>query len=88
MKNIMIEGQHMIRSEILSIAQRHFDSIDEEQIINFAKELLESESFYKKRVEELQKIQSQMRDPERKMVCDIIANGRPSPLGYKLKHEN
>ena len=76
------------RHEILSIAHRHFNSIDEEQMISFAEELLKSDHFYRIRVNELQKIQSQMRDPERKMVCDIIANGRPSPLGYKLKQEN
>jgi hypothetical protein len=34
-----------------------------------------SYDFYKKRCDNLQKIQSQMRDPERKWVCDILANG-------------
>lgn len=33
--------------------------------------------FYKKRCDELQKIQHRMRDPERQMVCDILANGLP-----------
>ncbi len=31
--------------------------------------------FYQRRVEALEEAQSQMRDPERTMVCDIIANG-------------
>lgn len=31
--------------------------------------------FYKKRAEMLQCWQSSMRDPERKIVCDILANG-------------
>lgn len=31
--------------------------------------------FYKRRCQELQRVQSMMRDPERKMVCDILANG-------------
>lgn len=36
----------------------------------------DSRDFYKRRTDELQKAQSQMRDPERTMVCDILANGR------------
>lgn len=31
--------------------------------------------FYKNRCDELQKVQKTFRDPERKMVCDILANG-------------
>lgn len=37
--------------------------------------LCQSRDFYKRRCEELQKVQSSMRDPERKAVCDILANG-------------
>lgn len=33
--------------------------------------------FYKRRCDELQKVQSKMRDPERQVVCDILANGCP-----------
>lgn len=36
---------------------------------------LNSAEFYKRRVDALQKWQSKMRDPERTIVCDIIANG-------------
>lgn len=36
---------------------------------------LHSADFYKRRCDELQKHQSQMRDPERTIVCDILANG-------------
>jgi len=32
-------------------------------------------AFYTQRMDALQKIQSKMRDPERKAVCDILANG-------------
>lgn len=74
------------KNEILSIANKHFyltQDVTDEQIVEFAKAVLEADTFYKKRIEELEQIQSQMRDPERKMVCDILANGRPSPLGYK-----
>lgn len=35
-----------------------------------------SRTFYKRRCDELQKAQSAMRDPERTMVCDILANGQ------------
>lgn len=31
--------------------------------------------FYQKRCDALQQAQHHMRDPERKMVCDILANG-------------
>lgn len=37
--------------------------------------LRSSAEFYRRRCEALQAIQSQMRDPERNMVCDILANG-------------
>ena len=36
---------------------------------------LQSAAFYRRRVEALQNWQSKMRDPERTIVCDIIANG-------------
>lgn len=35
--------------------------------------------FYRRRVELLQQWQSRMRDPERTIVCDIIANGQTLP---------
>ena len=48
--------------------------------------------FYRRRCDALQSIQSTMRDPERTMVCDIIANGfvlEPSYAGrrYSLEHD-
>ena len=39
--------------------------------------LEDSVRFFAIRCEELQEIQSRMRDPERQMVCDILANGKP-----------
>jgi hypothetical protein len=39
------------------------------------KRLRSSLDFYKRRADALQKAQQQMRDPERTMVCDILANG-------------
>ena len=38
-------------------------------------DLKSSLDWYKNRVEKLQKVQNKMRDPERIMVCDILANG-------------
>lgn len=38
-------------------------------------DLRTSRDFYKRRADALQQAQSQMRDPERTMVCDILANG-------------
>jgi hypothetical protein len=38
-------------------------------------EVKDSLDFYKRRVEALQQWQSKMRDPERTVVCDILANG-------------
>jgi len=35
--------------------------------------------FYQKRVELLQSVQHNMRDPERTIACDIIANGELLP---------
>lgn len=40
-------------------------------------------NFYRQRCEALQAIQARMRDPERKAVCDILANGSTSALGAK-----
>jgi hypothetical protein len=40
------------------------------------KDALESLDFYRRRVEALQQWQSKMRDPERTIVCDILANGQ------------
>jgi len=39
------------------------------------KELRETAAFYKRRCDALQAWQSSMRDPERTVVCDILANG-------------
>lgn len=49
---------------------------------------LSARDFYKRRVEALQQWQSSMRDPERIIVCDIIANGctlEPAGDRYKSK---
>ena len=45
-------------------------------------ELRSSVEFYKCRCEELQRWQSSMRDPERTVVCDILANGQTLPASH------
>lgn len=55
---------------------------------NLAKMLKRAEDardWYKRRVELLEKIQKHMRDPERTIVCDILANGQllPDPRGKR-----
>lgn len=45
--------------------------------------LCQSRDFYKLRCEALQAVQSSMRDPERKAVCDILANGSTSALAVR-----
>lgn len=41
--------------------------------------------FYKRRANLLQSVQKHMRDPERTLVCDILANGQllPDPQGKR-----
>lgn len=41
--------------------------------------LRESRAFYKRRCDVLQEWQSKMRDPERTIVCDVLANGCTLP---------
>lgn len=47
--------------------------------------LEKSLQFYKTRCEHLQKVQKYMRDPERQIVCDILANNNllPDPSGVR-----
>ena len=41
----------------------------------------ESKAFYQRRCDALQDLQNRMRDPERTIVCDILANGHLLPDG-------
>lgn len=47
--------------------------------------LKSSRDFYRTRCDLLQKLQVRMRDPERTLVCDILANGclLPDPNGER-----
>lgn len=48
---------------------------------NQLEDALNSLAFYRRRYEMLQQWQSKMRDPERTIVCDILANGQTLPPG-------
>lgn len=51
-------------------------------------ELERSRDFYRRRCDLLQEWQSRMRDPERTLVCDVLANGLtlPDPNGTRYGH--
>lgn len=50
--------------------------------------LRQSVEFYKRRCDALQEWQSKMRDPERTIVCDIIANGCTLPPEFAGERYN
>jgi len=58
----------------------HFDAF-----LKFARAIIKANDFYRKRCELLQKVQKYMRDPERTIVCDILANNSllPDPSGVR-----
>lgn len=47
-----------------------------EELEKEIKKLKSNLDFYKRRCELLQKEQKKFRDPERKLLCDILANGQ------------
>lgn len=51
----------------------------------YIESLKQSRDFYKTRCELLQQVQTFMRDPERQIVCDILANNAllPDPNGKR-----
>ena len=56
-------------------------AIDQQSTLEKENEYLRnSRDFYKRRCEALQAVQDKMRDPERKAVCDILANGSTTAL--------
>lgn len=60
---------------------KEIQQIQDKQIKNLETSL----RFYKTRCELLQKVQIHMRDPERTIVCDILANNSllPDPKGTR-----
>ena len=86
----------MTNEDILEIASQHLLyyedeggygewSGDKQDVLEFARELIKENDFYISRCELLQKVQKYMRDPERQIVCDILANNSllPDPSGVR-----
>jgi len=72
-KNIdLVNTENRLYMEHATVAEK--DAIINKQAQEI-KRLKRAESFYRRRCEELQHIQSKMRDPERQAVCEILANG-------------
>lgn len=63
--------------------------LTQQELIRYCKRLYDERQFYIRRFDKLQKEQQRMRDPERTMVCDILANGAllydPSGTRYGIK---
>ncbi|MCP5195187.1 MAG: hypothetical protein H6974_00060 [Gammaproteobacteria bacterium] len=49
--------------------------LTQQELIRHCKRLYDGRQFYIRRFDKLQKAQKRMREPERTMVCDILANG-------------
>jgi elongation factor P--beta-lysine ligase len=56
-----------------------------QHLLKVLKGYANSAQFYRNRCELLQKVQKYMRDPERQIVCDILANNSllPDPSGVR-----
>ncbi len=52
------------------------------------KKLYHSKCFYQSRVDKLGMLQKAMRDPERMVICDILANGQMLPDPNKERYGN
>ena len=57
----------------------------QDELTDHCKKLHSAEQFYRRRCELLEKEQRRMRDPERTLVCDVLANGSllPDPHGKR-----
>ena len=68
----------------LDLKQTHFDCVGD-YIKAVVERLRHSVDFYQRRCDLLQQWQSRMRDPERTIVCDILANAQmlPDPTGAR-----
>ena len=57
----------------------------QDELIEHCRKLAHSADWNRRRVEMLSRLQKHMRDPERTLVCDILANGQllPDPEGNR-----
>lgn len=86
----------MTDEQIIELASQHLRFFEDgwrgtewsgtpEHLLEFARAICEEYDFYRKRCELLEKVQKYMRDPERQIVCDILANNDllPDPSGAR-----
>lgn len=61
----------------------------QDELVEHCRKLAHSEDWNRRRVHMLSRLQKHMRDPERTLVCDILANGRllPDPHGKRYGFE-
>ena len=63
--------------------------LTQQELIRHCESLYDERQFYIRRFDRLQKEQQRMREPERTMVCDILANGSllydPTGIRYTVK---
>lgn len=57
----------------------------QDDLVAHCKRLTSSEGWCRRRIKLLSKVQKHMRDPERQLLCDILANGQllPDPDGCR-----
>jgi len=57
----------------------------QDELVEHCRKLAHSADWNRRRVEMLARLQKHMRDPERTLVCDILANGQllPDPQGKR-----
>lgn len=68
--------------DVVTLAGEEYDALREEN-----ERLRGSRDFYMHRCEVLQAVQNKMRDPERKAVCDILANGSTTALSGPVQSD-
>jgi len=61
----------------------------QDELVEHCRNLAHSADWNRRRVEMLSRLQKHMRDPERTLVCDILANGQllPDPDGKRYGFE-
>ena len=67
----------MMTEKLWKLIDKYSSLINEQSIL--LEKYANSARFYKSRCELIQKVQKYMRDPERQIVCDILANNSLLP---------
>lgn len=77
----MENGQMKYTDDDMEHVAKHMEQLEAQ-----VAELAESRDWYKRRLDRLQREQEHFRDPERIMLCDIIANGHllNDPKRYEI----